>query len=256
MIKPDKALLYRSFLVDLLSIKNIGLVNGRRITIQKIKYLEKEYKSIYKTDPKVDFQGKEDKYKLPENSFVNIYKTRIGDIKKKSKANKASQDNHGGYKHKSWRDLRLLVFKRDNNTCENCKSKINLNCHHNYYISGRKIWEYPLSCFSTLCRECHEAFHKKIKGSELVIRNKKLLLSKLEEEKLSGFTIERIEFKKQEAIFLKNSNKPKLKKIKYKRAKVELKNDKPETLQQRRNRLIVPQWKIDEYRKNKNKKYE
>ena len=246
----DESYLYRSFLVDYLTRKSIFKSNGRSIRSQKIRYLEKEYKALYKLNPKEQFPNVKDTYINPEMYYPNIYTLRISNLKSKPKSTK---NNNGGYKNKEWRDLRLLVFKRDNNTCQTCKANKDLHCHHNYYIVGRKLWEYPLICFSTLCRECHESFHKKTKGSELVIRNKKLLLAKLEEEKLSGFTIERIEFKKQEAIFLKNSKKPKAKKTKYKRAKVELKNDNSETLQHRRNRIIVPQWKIDEYRKNQNK---
>lgn len=34
-----------------------------------------------------------------------------------------------------------------------------LNVHHSYYISGRKPWDYPDWCFSTLCKDCHELIH-------------------------------------------------------------------------------------------------
>lgn len=247
-------LLYRSFLVDLLTQKLISNVSGRNVKSQKIKFLEREYKSIYKTDPKNDFTSVKDKYNSDEMSYVNIYALRI--TKDKKGRVKAVKYNHGGYTNVLWRGLRLEVFKRDNNTCEKCLSNKELNCHHNYYISGRKLWEYPLSCFSTLCRTCHEEFHKKIKGTQLVIRNKKLLAEKIEEERLNGFIHE---VKNIEVKSIKRQ--PKVKKTKYFskskyvksiiKERKEAKKDQPETLQQRRSRLVVPQWKIDEYRRSK-----
>lgn len=242
--------LYRSFLVDLLTQKLITNVSGRNIKSQKIKFLEREYKLIYKTYPKNDFISVKHKYNSDEMSYINIYALRI--TKETKKPIKKTKIDNGGYTNKLWRELRLEVFKRDNNTCEKCKSNKNLHCHHNYYIVGRKLWEYPLSCFSTLCQSCHEEYHKKIKGYQLVIRNKSKLNEKLEEEKLNGFIHN---FKDQEFLFLANNNnksKRKPKKSKYVKKVIKEKQDnklnQPETLQQKRNRVIVPQWKIDEYR--------
>ena len=121
------------------------------------------------------------------------------------------RENRGSYLDSRWRKVRLLVFKRDNNSCLECGSTEKLHCHHNYYKTNHKLWEYPLSCFKTLCESCHSEFHKKIKGTALVRK-------------------------------VKTKNK------RPKKIKAELALDKPETIQQRRNRLVVPQWKIDEYR--------
>lgn len=245
--------LYRSFLVDFLTQKLITNVSGRNIKSQKIKFLEREYKSIYKKDTKQVFTTVKDDYKKDEMSYINIYALRI---KKEPKtAVKKPKDNHGGYTNALWRSLRLEVFERDNNTCEKCSSNKELNCHHNYYIPGRKLWEYPLSCFSTLCRICHEDFHKKIKGSQLVIRNKKKLADKLEEERLNGFVFDSVvDIASKPIKKPKNKSKFVYSKAKYIsdviKAKKKAKKDEPETLQQKRNRVIVPQWKIDEYRKS------
>ena len=36
-----------------------------------------------------------------------------------------------------------------------------LNIHHNYYIHGRKPWEYPNDALVTLCEICHKKRHEK-----------------------------------------------------------------------------------------------
>lgn len=74
----------------------------------------------------------------------------------------------GKYQNKQWLKLRSQVFKRDGNKCKKCTSSECLQCHHEYYIFGRKIWEYPITAFITLCKICHEKFHTKTKGRELV----------------------------------------------------------------------------------------
>lgn len=58
-----------------------------------------------------------------------------------------------------WYEKRAKVFKRDGYKCQHCGVNKNLNCHHTYYVSGKKPWEYPLSALLTLCRECHTGLH-------------------------------------------------------------------------------------------------
>jgi 5-methylcytosine-specific restriction endonuclease McrA len=62
-----------------------------------------------------------------------------------------------------WMEKRLRVFKRDGYRCQKCGANKNLNCHHTYYTSGKKPWEYPLSALLTLCKECHTALHLETK---------------------------------------------------------------------------------------------
>jgi hypothetical protein len=38
-----------------------------------------------------------------------------------------------------------------------------LNIHHNYYILGRKPWDYDNDALVTLCSRCHQKRHKQIK---------------------------------------------------------------------------------------------
>lgn len=66
--------------------------------------------------------------------------------------------------HKKWRVFRQKIFKRDNYTCYDCKTKqegnnIVLQVHH---ISRREVSPdlifVPSNCI-TLCRECHKERH-------------------------------------------------------------------------------------------------
>ncbi|MBR9847434.1 MAG: hypothetical protein GYB35_15605, partial [Algicola sp.] len=36
-----------------------------------------------------------------------------------------------------------------------------LNVHHEYYIKGKKPWEYELDALTTLCSNCHKEVHEK-----------------------------------------------------------------------------------------------
>ena len=212
MKKITDAFLYRSFLADLLTLKGLSIVYGRRVTCQNIKLLEKEYKIQYGSDPKKDFIPVKDKYLLEENSYQNLYKARH---KKKRKVKPIETTNPSktfNYNCSDWVKKRTEVLKRDSFTCRGCGSKNDLQCHHSYYINGRKLWEYPLQSFTTLCRYCHEEFHEKIKGSELVIRTKEAIAQKINEEKLLGFILVRskkVVEKPKTINKQKNNNKPK-----------------------------------------------
>lgn len=62
-----------------------------------------------------------------------------------------------------WMEKRIKVFKRDGYKCQHCGINKNLNCHHTYYASGKKPWEYPLSALLTLCKDCHTRLHSETK---------------------------------------------------------------------------------------------
>lgn len=72
------------------------------------------------------------------------------------------------YKKRPWKNLRLKIFKRDSFKCTHCESKKEIQCHHTYYINNRKLWDYPLDCFRTLCKDCHEDYHKKVTLTSLI----------------------------------------------------------------------------------------
>lgn len=62
-----------------------------------------------------------------------------------------------------WAAKRLSIFKRDLFCCQKCGSGVGLNCHHKYYLAGRKPWQYPSSALVTLCENCHTIVHKTTK---------------------------------------------------------------------------------------------
>lgn len=56
-----------------------------------------------------------------------------------------------------WQRKRLEVLQRDHFTCRQCGDETRrLDVHHEYYVSQRQPWEYPLSAYKTLCSECHK----------------------------------------------------------------------------------------------------
>lgn len=71
------------------------------------------------------------------------------------------------YDAPEWKSVRRKVFQRDKYKCMQCSSRINLHCHHTYYIEGKEVWDYPLSCFQTICEKCHKEFHDRIKGRDM-----------------------------------------------------------------------------------------
>ncbi len=80
---------------------------------------------------------------------------------------------HGSYGKelfdKRWREKRVEVLDRDNNSCRVCNSKENLEVHHRQYHYSlklrkyRKPWEYSNQLLLTLCKKCHQKGHQKYK---------------------------------------------------------------------------------------------
>ena len=59
-----------------------------------------------------------------------------------------------------WQKLRLRILERDNWTCQSCRSTTKtLQVHHLYYAK-RDPWDYPDSCYQTLCEDCHKTRHE------------------------------------------------------------------------------------------------
>jgi hypothetical protein len=56
-----------------------------------------------------------------------------------------------------WKEIREKVYKRDNYKCKLCGSKENICVHHSTYDNlGNEI----LDDLITICKHCHNAFHK------------------------------------------------------------------------------------------------
>lgn len=61
--------------------------------------------------------------------------------------------------HPKWKQRRKDIIKRDNYTCQDCKSKSNLQVHHKYYNNLYLYWEYSDKFLTTLCKTCHNDLH-------------------------------------------------------------------------------------------------
>lgn len=65
-----------------------------------------------------------------------------------------------------WKAKRERILSRDGHKCQWCGSKTDLQVHHKYYNrypDGSRVhaWDYPDSALITLCKSCHEKYHKK-----------------------------------------------------------------------------------------------
>jgi hypothetical protein len=68
------------------------------------------------------------------------------------------------YKHPKWQKKRLEILERDEYMCIRCcDNESTLHVHHKYYDSDKLMWDYPDSCYLTLCNECHWLEHEAIK---------------------------------------------------------------------------------------------
>ena len=65
-----------------------------------------------------------------------------------------------------WQKKRLEILQRDEFMCLHCGCHDKeLHVHHRWYQFGKDIWDYPDTCFETLCFECHEYIEMNIKDS-------------------------------------------------------------------------------------------
>lgn len=65
-----------------------------------------------------------------------------------------------------WQKKRLEILQRDQFKCIHCGcDDKELHVHHRWYQFGKDIWDYPDTCFETLCYECHEYIEMNIKDS-------------------------------------------------------------------------------------------
>lgn len=59
-----------------------------------------------------------------------------------------------------WDEKRSEILERDNFTCARCGDQGGeLHVHHKWYKRGVAPWQYPDSCYETLCSECHSEEH-------------------------------------------------------------------------------------------------
>lgn len=59
-----------------------------------------------------------------------------------------------------WEEKRNEILERDNYQCQECGVEDEeLHVHHRWYKSNTMPWDYPDSCYATLCAQCHEHRH-------------------------------------------------------------------------------------------------
>jgi hypothetical protein len=65
-----------------------------------------------------------------------------------------------------WLVKRREIYERDDHRCVDCGRPrgtgvgLTIECHHTYYVSGKKPWEYPAEALVTVCGGCHDKRHK------------------------------------------------------------------------------------------------
>lgn len=80
-----------------------------------------------------------------------------------------------------WQKKRLQILERDGWRCKHCLSgEKNLQVHHLYY-ARKNPWEYPDSCYQTLCDECHKTRQTVVDEG---IENIRVMLGEVPNERL------------------------------------------------------------------------
>jgi len=59
-----------------------------------------------------------------------------------------------------WVKKRHFIKQRDNNECNNCQNKNDLQVHHTLYFDNKKLWDYDDLYLVTLCKNCHQEEHR------------------------------------------------------------------------------------------------
>jgi len=71
-----------------------------------------------------------------------------------------------------WFAFRLDVLAVRGHECEDCRTAdLPLNIHHCHYDFERLAWQYDYNEVKVLCRECHEALHKREKQFRWIFDN-------------------------------------------------------------------------------------
>jgi hypothetical protein len=81
-------------------------------------------------------------------------------LKEKEEYEEARKDYEAAMNSYGWKKMREAILSRDGYECTECGSSDNLNVHHNYYVQGHAIWDYPPSALTTLCHDCHQEYHR------------------------------------------------------------------------------------------------
>lgn len=90
-----------------------------------------------------------------------IVETAQFDIQKINNPNISGKEYQEG-QQLGWRNVREYVLFRDNHTCQCCKGKSKDNILQVHHIESRKVGGDAPNNLVTLCKTCHEGYHKGI----------------------------------------------------------------------------------------------
>jgi len=156
----------RNDIVDLLSTrKELRVSRRRRLRYRKVRFNNRTHSKHKGWLPpsvrhKIDCHLKvvEEVYGILPISRI-IVETASFDIQKIKNPNIQRKEYQEGEQSGFW-NVREYVLFRDNHTCQHCHGKSKddvLNVHH---IESRKIGGDAPNNLITLCRTCHEAYHR------------------------------------------------------------------------------------------------
>lgn len=134
----------KGHIVSVETRKKIGLANKNKIRSE-------EFKKVLSVINKGKHLSQETKDKI-SNSMKGEKSYRW----KGGKSNKQEKLRHT----KEVRLWKVSVFIRDNNSCINCNSTINKIAHHIFSFSLYPELRTSIENGATLCKICHDLFHK------------------------------------------------------------------------------------------------
>jgi hypothetical protein len=60
-----------------------------------------------------------------------------------------------------WLKKKTEILVRDEYRCKRCRDvNTELHVHHDYYLPNKDPWDYEDNCYVTLCKFCHDHYHK------------------------------------------------------------------------------------------------
>lgn len=102
-----------------------------------------------------------------EDCIINEKTLKLPPKKRTKKVRVKKQTYDEFLKSPYWRKVRIVVLKRDNNSCRSCGSSEDLHIHHLTYKHHLKELD-NLDDLITLCKNCHNEIHGRINGKNTI----------------------------------------------------------------------------------------
>lgn len=100
-----------------------------------------------------------------EDCIINEKTLKLPPKKRRKKVKKQTYEEF--LKSPYWRKIRILILKRDNNSCRSCGSSEELHIHHLTYEHHLKELD-NLDDLITLCKQCHNDIHGRVNGKNTI----------------------------------------------------------------------------------------